>query len=63
MQQGRDMQYEFGKDLAQAHLEASFDKYIVIGYSLDKGDEILTNCDREQLELLTALLLENLKTK
>jgi hypothetical protein len=61
MKTERDHRYEFGKVFAESHLETTFDKYIVIGFSMDKGEEMLTNCDDEQFKLLLSLFLENFK--
>ena len=61
MKTERDHSYEFGKVLAESHLETAFDKYIVIGFSMDKGEDYFTNCDAEQLQLLLSLFLGNFK--
>jgi hypothetical protein len=63
MKTERDHSYEFGKVLAESHLETAFDKYIVIGFSVDKGEDLLTNCDDEQFKLLLSLFLQNFKEK
>jgi len=63
MKTERDHSYEFGKVLAESHLETAFDKYIVIGFSMDKGEDYFTNCDKEQFELLLRIFLEDLKGK
>jgi|DEB3_MinimDraft_2_1074329.scaffolds.fasta_scaffold07228_3 hypothetical protein len=59
----RNMQYDFGITLAEGHLEASFDKYIVWGFSLDKGFKLLTNCDDEQFNLILEVFQEEIKKR
>ena len=54
----RTMEYEYGKTLAEAHLETAFDKYLVIGFSMDKGTDFICNCNKEQLDLLLACFFE-----
>ncbi len=46
---------EIAKNLASAHLESVYDKYLVIGFNTETGDDFFSNCDNEQLGLLLAL--------
>lgn len=63
MSEQADIKYEFGKALGVAHLESAFDKYLVIGFSVEKGSSYLTNCDKEQLELMLAMFFEEVVPK
>ncbi len=53
---------ETAKILAEAHLESVFDKYLVIGFNVEAGDDVITNCDNEQLGLLLALFAQRLQS-
>jgi hypothetical protein len=46
---------EIAKTLAEAHLDSIFDKYLVIGFHAERGDDIICNCTDEQLALLLQL--------
>lgn len=52
---------EIATVLAQAHLESVFDKYLVIGFNIEMGDSVITNCDNEQLGLLLALFAQRIQ--
>ena len=52
---------EIAKTLAEAHLESIYDKYLVIGFHTETGDDMITNCDNEQLGLLLALFAQRVQ--
>lgn len=52
---------EIAKTLAEAHLGSIFDKYLVVGFNIDTGDDVITNCNNEQLGLLLALFAERIQ--
>lgn len=43
---------ETAKTLAEAHLQSIFDKYFVIGFNIETGEDVICNCTPEQLKLL-----------
>lgn len=52
---------EIAKTLAGAHLESIYDKYLVIGFQVDRGDDFMSNCTAEQLGLLLMLFNQRLQ--
>lgn len=52
---------EIAKTLAEAHLESIFDKYLVIGFQTERGDDFFTNCTAEQLALMLSLFDQRLQ--
>lgn len=52
---------EIAKTLAGAHLESIYDKYLVIGFQVDRGDDFMSNCTAEQLGLLLMLFDQRLQ--
>jgi hypothetical protein len=51
---------ETAKALASAHLESIYDKYLVIGFNTETGDDFMSNCDDEQLRLLLMLFQQRI---
>lgn len=51
---------EVAKTLASAHLEHAYDKYLVIGFNTESGDDFFSNCDDEQLSLLLMLFQQRI---
>jgi len=51
---------DIAKTLAEAHLESIFQKFVVIGYHTERGDEFFSNCNAEQLGLLMKMFGERL---
>jgi hypothetical protein len=46
------------KNLVDSHLRAQFDHYIVIGFSLERGEDQMTNCESEQFNRLFDIFIE-----
>ena len=49
------IQKNFGKSLAEAQLATVYDKFIVVGFDVNKGTDVITNCTDEQVVLLLEL--------
>jgi hypothetical protein len=51
---------KIAKTLACSHLESIYDKYLVIGFNTETGDDFISNCDDEQLGLLLMLFQQRI---
>lgn len=50
-----EIQKAFGKRLAEAQLSTVYDRFIIIGFDMNKGSDVITNCSDEQVVLLLEL--------
>jgi hypothetical protein len=52
---------ETAKALAEAHLGSIFDKYLVIGFNVETGEDVICNCTTEQLKLLLLIFQQRVQ--